>query len=505
MPPISGSPGGTEGGGFEFPDFWNGDRASADAIRGPDDRDPPGLPERARLRAAMRATGRRLAAAPVRATRSRPGLATGGRGRDDAPSPALGASWFWRALGRGAGFAAQVWGGSGALTADIDLDPLGPPEDTGAAAGALILPLPAPLGQDAAAVQNWFDEMVEAAAPALDGSLAAERDAALVYARMAKAENTRRAYRAAVRAWCDWCRRRNLPPLPGAGADVAAFLAAERGRGLTPETLKLRRAAIRYLHRAAGCPVPTDDVAVSETLAGIRRQAAKTGYTPKKKVAATAGILRQILAPIPADLRGRRDRALLLVGFAGALRRSELAAIRVEQLEPTERGLRLTLPQSKGSQADAVIVPLPYGHTELCPVRALTAWLEAAAITAGPVFRRIWLPKKAIPGGGRQGSASAAGGRPAGGEPPPLPRIGSQPITPWTIAAIVKQRADAAGFKGRDFGGHSLKRGALTTAMERGEHPARLKRLGRHKSFDVLGEYLEFGDLFEGHPLKDVL
>jgi len=79
MPPISGSPGGTEGGGFEFPDFWNGDRASADAIRGPADRDPSGLPERARLRA-----------------------------RDDAPSPALGASWFWRALGRGAGFAAQV-------------------------------------------------------------------------------------------------------------------------------------------------------------------------------------------------------------------------------------------------------------------------------------------------------------------------------------------------------------------------------------------------------------
>ena len=374
------------------------------------------------------------------------------------------------------------------MTADISLDERGLPEEAEAASSALILRRPPPLGQDAAAVKNWFDEMVEAEAPALDGSLAAERDAAEAYARMAKAENTRRAYRAAVRAWCDWCRRRNLPPLPGAGADVAAFLAAERGRGLTPETLKLRRAAIRYLHRAAGCPVPTDDVAVSETLAGIRRQAARKGYTPKKKVAATAGILHQILAPIPADLRGLRDRALLLVGFAGALRRSELAAIRVEQLEQTERGLRLTLPQSKGSQTDAVIVPLPYGHTELCPVRALTAWLEASSITAGPVFRRIWLPKKAAPG-----------------EPPPLPRIGAQPITPWAVAAIVKERAGAAGFKGRDFGGHSLKRGALTTGMDRGEHPARLKRLGRHKSFDVLGEYLEFGDLFEGHPLSGVL
>src|SRR5262249_39512562 len=129
-----------------------------------------------------------------------------------------------------------------------------------------------------------------------------------------------------------------------------------RGRGLTPETLKLRRAAIRYLHRAAGCAVPTDDVAVSETMAGSSRQAARLGVVPRKKGAATAPILRQILAPIPDDVRGLRDRAL---------RRSELAAIRVEQLEQTERGLRLTLPQTKGAQTEAVTVPLPYGQTEL--------------------------------------------------------------------------------------------------------------------------------------------
>ena len=161
---------------------------------------------------------------------------------------------------------------------------------------------------------------------------------------------------------------------------MAAFLAAERGRGLTPETLKLRRAAIRYPHRAAGCPMPTDDVAVSETMAGITRQAARQGETPRKKAPPPATILRQILAPIPDDLRGLRDRALLLTGFAGALRRSELAAIRVEQLERTERGLRLTLPQTKGAQTDAVTVPLPYGQTELCSVRALAAWQAAAPL-----------------------------------------------------------------------------------------------------------------------------
>jgi len=80
-----------------------------------------------------------------------------------------------------------------------------------------------------------------------------------------------------------------------------------------------------------------------------------------------------------------------------------------------------------------------------------------------------------------------------------------QAISPKTVAQIVQARAMAAGFGRRDRGGHSLKRDALTTGMDRGVHPAKLKRLGRHKRFDVLGENLEFGDLFDGHPLSGVL
>jgi integrase len=351
--------------------------------------------------------------------------------------------------------------------------------------------MPAPVGAAPEHVRDWFDRAVEASEPVVDGTLASEREAADTYRRMAKADNTRRAYRAAVRAWCAWCARHDLPPLPASGQDVAAFLAGERGRKLSPETLKLRRAAIRYLHRAAGCPVPTDDVCVSETMAGITRDAAKKGVVPRKKVAATATILRRLLAPITDDVRGLRDRAILLVGFAGALRRSELAAIRFEHLEKTDRGIRLTLPQTKGEQTDAVTVALPYGDSELCPVHALELWQRAAGLTEGPVFRRIWLPPLPKP------SATV--------EPPALPRIGTRAISPQTVAQIVQARAMAAGFGRRDLGGHSLKRGALTTGMDRGVHPAKLKRLGRHKSFDVLGEYLEFGDLFEGHPLTGVL
>ncbi len=349
-----------------------------------------------------------------------------------------------------------------------------------------------PLGEPPSRVRSWFDDAALAGIPEHDGTIGTARVAARAYALHAKADNTRRAYRAGVRAWCAWCDRHGLPCLPARPEDVVAFLAAERGTGLAVNTIDLRRAAIRYLHFIAGCAVPTAEAQVAETMAGIHRDAANRGDMPSRKLAATADVLREILVHIPSDLPGLRDRALLLVGFAGALRRSELAAIRVEHLESRERGLRLTIPRSKGERAGkAVTVAIPYGTTTLCPVRALRRWQEAAGITEGAVFRRIWAKGTRVPG------ASAG--------PLPCPVVGTMPIDPGTIARIVKKRATAAGFDGREVGGHSLKRGAMTTGMDRGVHPTRLKQLGRHKSYAVLDEYLQLGDPFEGHPLTGVL
>lgn len=346
-----------------------------------------------------------------------------------------------------------------------------------------------PLGLNPPQVRAWFDSAADAAIPAADGTLATARVAAAAYARRAKADNTRRAYRAGVRAWCAWCELHALPCLPARAGDIAAFLAAERGRGLGAATVELRRAAIRYLHFIAGCPVPTAEARVAETVAGIRRDAAARGQLPAKKLAATADLLRQILAPIPGDLPGLRDRALLLLGFAGALRRAELAGVLAEHLAPAARGLRLTLPRSKGERGGrAVTVAIPYGATDLCPVRAIRAWQAAAGIAAGPLFRRIWQPPR-----GRTGQAT------------PLPRLGDAAIGPGSVARIVQARAAAAGFDPAALGGHSLKRGALTTGMEQGAHPTRLKHLGRHKSYAVLDEYLSLGDPFDSHPLAGVL
>lgn len=368
---------------------------------------------------------------------------------------------------------------------DTIASPSGDPTRTAPNSGQLAAAVrEVPVGAAPVLVRAWFDGVAATAPIENDGTLAAAHESARAYRSQAKADNTRAAYRSAVRAWCSWCAKHGVPALPASAHDVAAFLADGRDRGQAGNTLRLRAAAIRFLHRAAGLPSPTDTAEVSETMAGIRRAAPN----PRKKRAATLAVLRELLAPIPDDLRGRRDRALLLVGFAGALRRSELAAVQFGDLQRTDQGYELTLPRSKGAQTAAVLVPLPYGKTELCPVRALGRWLEMAGINGGPVFRRIWLPPRASPDA-----------------PPALPALGPDALTPRSIARIVQARAGAAGFAARDFGGHSLKRGALTTGMQRGAHPVQLKRLGRHKSFDVLGEYLEFGDLFDAHPLRDAL
>ncbi len=339
-------------------------------------------------------------------------------------------------------------------------------------------------------VRRWFDLSATAAIPEYDGTLQAARGGADAYARKAKADNTRRAYRAGVRAWCTWCDTHALPCLPARSEDVAAFLAAERGRKRSLSTIDLRRASIRYLHFIAGCSVPTVDAIVSQSVAGMRRDAADRDETPDKTRAATVEILREIVALIGDDLAGLRDKALLLVGFAGEFRRAELASIRTENIEARDRGLRVTLPRSKGERTGkAVTVALSYGATSLCPVRALRRWQDAAGIKEGAVFRRIWTPPSRRTAEGLL----------------PCPIVGFEAIDSGSVACIVKRRPAAAGYDQDVFSGHSLKRGAMTTGMDRGVHPTKLKRLGRHKSYNVLDEYLEAGHPFDGHPLSEVL
>ena len=142
----------------------------------------------------------------------------------------------------------------------------------------------APLGDPPSRVRSWFDDAASAQIPNHDGTIGTARLATQAYARHAKADKTRRAYRTGVRAWCGWCDQHTLPCMPARSDDVVAFLTAERGRGLSVNTIDLRRVAIRYLHFIAGCAVPSAEAHVAETMAAIHREAANRGELPATKL-----------------------------------------------------------------------------------------------------------------------------------------------------------------------------------------------------------------------------
>jgi integrase len=375
-----------------------------------------------------------------------------------------------------------------------------PPDDTTIPA---ILPEPpaagiekfsAPLPANAAPedVRHWFalETIVELPPPVAGFADAAE--AAAQYRRASRSENTRRAYRSAVARFCDWCAVHGRIALPAVPETVAAFLAAEARSELAVNTLRLRHAAIRYLHLLAGYPPPTAAAVVSTTFAGIRRAHRRP---LGKKTALVLDRLRAAIETIPETLPGLRDRALLLVGFAAALRPSEIARLTLEHLTRHPDGTELFLPWRKNDQdARGTKLWLPQGRTDLCPVTALEAWLAAAAITEGPLFRRIWrLPPPRVRRGTRREPVADRY------------RIGTNPIDTDSIALIVKNCTGLAGLDAAGFAGHSLRRGAISSGVAQGVHIARLKQFSGHASLKSLEEYVELDELRHNHPLKDIL
>jgi integrase len=376
------------------------------------------------------------------------------------------------------------------MTPDDTAVPVILPEPRAAGSGKLSAPLPADAAPED--VRHWFDLETIVELPAPVASFADAADAAAQYRRASRSENTRRAYRSAVARYTDWCAVHGQTALPASPETVAAFLAAEARGELAVNTMRLRHAAVRYLHLLAGYPPPTAAAVVSTTFAGIRRAHRRP---LDKKAALVLDRLRAAIETIPPTLPGQRDRALLLVGFAAALRPSEIAGLVLEQVARHADGIELFLPWRKNDQdARGTKLWLPVGRTDLCPVTALEAWLGAAAITEGPLFRRIWqLPPPRVPKGAR---------------PKPAParyRLGGTPIDTDSIALIVKKWTGLAGFDAAAFAGHSLRRGAISSGVAAGVHIARLKQFSGHASLKSLEEYVELDELRQNHPLKDIL
>lgn len=288
------------------------------------------------------------------------------------------------------------------------------------------------------------------------------------YIRAAKSHATLRAYRADWHHFDTWCRQKGLAALP-ASPDTVAFYLGETAATHRPSTLARRLTSINKVHRAAGHPAPAlaEHLSVGETLKGIRRV---HGTQQIGKRPLFTDDLRAMVESLPSGLIGIRDRALLLVGFAGAFRRSELAAVQVEDVQETKEGILVRIlrsktdPEGRGREA-----ALPYGSTpETCPVRACRAWMEAARLESGPLFRRI----------DRHG------------------HINERALHKDSIGAIVKRAARAAGLDPKVYAGHSLRAGFCTQAYMNGARELDIMRQTGHRSLDTLRKYIRGRGLF---------
>jgi len=298
---------------------------------------------------------------------------------------------------------------------------------------------------------------------------------AAAYARASLSPATWRAYRSHLRAWEAWCRARGAVALPASPALVANHLAELAGTR-SHAALTGRLDALARAHAFLRLAFDRADPAIRQTLSGIARA---HGTRPKRQAAPllTADVVR-IAAACGGDLRAERDRALLLFGFAAALRRAELVAVEVEHLRfhgggtgdggtDQRRGVSVFLPRSKtdqiGEGASVFVAANPLSAH--CPVVALRAWLDLAGIRQGPVFRRI----------DRYG------------------RLGRAALSTEAVRLILEHRAAAAGYVGDHLARitpHRLRAGCITQLARASVHERDIMTHSRHGSPSVMRSYI---------------
>lgn len=274
----------------------------------------------------------------------------------------------------------------------------------------------------------------------------------------AYSEATRKSYARALQHFTAWGA--SVPSTP---EELASYL-AEHARSLAVATLQQRLVAIHRAHLEMGLPSPAMDPAVKRTMQGIRRT---LGVAQRRVKALVKDELLEVLAFVDKQkpMKAARDRALLLVGFAGAFRRSELVGLRVEDLTSFDHGVEILLRRSKTDQMGkgrTVFIPKATGRR--CPVAALLQWVSILGVLQGPLFPQVDRHD----------------------------RVGRVSLSPQSVALIVKQAVRSA--KGCEaaahFSGHSMRAGYVTTAAEMGLQPYLIREVTGHRSDVTLAKYI---------------
>jgi integrase len=289
------------------------------------------------------------------------------------------------------------------------------------------------------------------------------------------ADSTREVYARDWQAFFHWCEGLGLPSLPSSPEVTACYFTSLAMKGLRITTIRRHSAAIAAAHRESGYPTPTTHPAIKELLRGMTR---KLGAPPKPVDALLSEDIKRIASALPNALIGARDRAIILIGFAGAFRRSEIVGLNVDDISYRDEGMVILLERSKTDQSgEGRWIGIPFGkNPDTCPVTALRSWLAISGISEGAIFRGLDRYDNIISG-----------------------RLSTR-----SVGEIIKRAAKAAGLSPERYSGHSLRSGHCTQASRSGVPEHIIRQQTGHRSSESLKLYIRLGRLFVENSAKSL-
>jgi len=297
------------------------------------------------------------------------------------------------------------------------------------------------------------------------------------YLTLPRADNTIRAYLSDWQDFQAWCKKNKVKYLPATAETVGNYI-SDLADVVCANTVARHLTAISSFHIQLGwgSDNPAKNWEVRRIMANIKRS---HGTHQHGKAAITPALLRQMLPLFNDSLQSIRDKAIILLGFAGALRRSEIAALQVGDVNFSGAGMLVTIEKSKTDkygQGQTIAIPTA-ATTDLCPVQAVKNWLQAANIKNGFLFRALWKGY----------------------------RVKRDKMCDKAIALIVKEYCAKIGLDASEYSGHSLRRGFATAAAAANVSSFDIMRQTRHKSESMVNRYIAEGKAFENHPLSKIL
>ena len=305
------------------------------------------------------------------------------------------------------------------------------------------------------------------------------QDQTLNNLKSSRANNTIRAYRSDFKDFSFFCAKNSLKTFPTDSKIVALYLTYLSSKGAKISTLKRRLVSLGVIHKLKGHYLDTKHPIIIENLMGIKR---KIGSFQQGKKPILINQLKSIINVIgnekTKEIKKIRDKTLILIGFGGGFRRSELVSIDYNDIELVPEGVKIVIRRSKTDQfGEGMVKGLPYfSNQNYCPVLHLKKWLEISNIKSGPLFRRFSKSSK----------------------------LSENRLTDQSVALLLKNYLDVAGIENKNYSGHSLRSGFATVSAESGADERSIMAMTGHKTTQMVRRYIKEANLFKNNALNKI-